>query len=172
VISLCIRRTNPGNNEKRVRGKKHEPYTESPNSPRPIKARQWRAKSTTCYSFSLTSRRLLTTNSPWEAKKSLPHTTVTFCDDCVNMCEDFAPNFGYKKLAVLSWKLNVLHFFFHQGIFDKRRHDSRHPLTLIFNVVPIEDKTERPSFWHNWGDRGALVGGAEHPYRKRLPECI
>jgi hypothetical protein len=39
------------------------------------------------------SRGLFTKNSPWQAKHSIPHTTVTFHGDFVEMCEDFAPNF-------------------------------------------------------------------------------
>jgi hypothetical protein len=35
-------------------------------------------------------------NSSWQAKQSFLHTTVTFYDDCMKMCEDFAPNFGDK----------------------------------------------------------------------------
>jgi hypothetical protein len=37
---------------------------------------------------------------------------------------------------------------------------------------PIEDKTEIPPFWHNWGDRGRIAGGAEQPHRTLFPECI
>jgi hypothetical protein len=33
-----------------------------------------------------------------------------------------------------------------------------------FSVSPIEEKTERPPFWHNWGV-------AERPQRTRLPGC-
>jgi hypothetical protein len=35
-------------------------------------------------------------NSSWQAKQSIIHTTVTFCGDCVKMCDDFSPNFGDK----------------------------------------------------------------------------
>jgi hypothetical protein len=28
------------------------------------------------------------------------------------------------------------------------------PLNLMFSVSSIEDETERPPFWHNWGYRG------------------
>jgi bisphosphoglycerate-independent phosphoglycerate mutase (AlkP superfamily) len=33
----------------------------------------------------------------WKAKQSIHHTTVTFYDDCVKMCEDYAPDFGDKN---------------------------------------------------------------------------
>jgi hypothetical protein len=42
------------------------------------------------------------------------------------------------------------------------------PIYPIFSGSPIEYKTERPSFWHNWDDRG----GTERPHRTRLPGCI
>jgi hypothetical protein len=36
-------------------------------------------------------------NSSWQAKQSIPHTTVTLCGDCVKICEDFAANLGDKN---------------------------------------------------------------------------
>jgi hypothetical protein len=36
------------------------------------------------------------------------------------MCEDFTLNFAAKELAVASQHNTVLHFFFHQGIFDQK----------------------------------------------------
>jgi hypothetical protein len=31
------------------------------------------------------------------AGQAVPHTTVSFYGDCVNMCEDFGPDFGDKR---------------------------------------------------------------------------
>jgi hypothetical protein len=45
------------------------------------------------HNVSLTSRGLFINNSSWQAKQSIPHTTVMFYGDCVRMCKDFAPNF-------------------------------------------------------------------------------
>jgi hypothetical protein len=42
----------------------------------------------------LSSSVLFAKNSSWQAKQSIPHTTVTFYGYCVKMCEDFAPNLG------------------------------------------------------------------------------
>jgi hypothetical protein len=49
--------------------------------------------------FPSTPRVVLTKNSSWQTKKSIPipHATVTFCGDCVKMCEDFYQNFGDKR---------------------------------------------------------------------------
>jgi hypothetical protein len=74
---------------------------------------KWRA----CSSFSLTSRRLFTKNSPRQAKQSIPHTSVKFCGDCVNMWEDFTLNFAVKELAVPSQQYTVSHFLFHRDFF-------------------------------------------------------
>jgi hypothetical protein len=37
---------------------------------------------------------------------------------------------------------------------------------------PTEYKTEWSPLWHNWGNRGRIASGAEHPYRTRLLGCI
>jgi hypothetical protein len=58
-----------------------------------------KAKPGACSSFSLTSRRLFTNNSSWQAKQSIPHTTVTFYGDCMKMCEDFDLSFGNKRFV-------------------------------------------------------------------------
>jgi hypothetical protein len=55
---------------------------------------------------------MLTKNWTWQAKQSIPPSTVTFYGDCVKMCQDFAPN---------NWLLHhdnapYHSFIFHQGI--------------------------------------------------------
>jgi hypothetical protein len=35
----------------------------------------------------------------WQAKQSIPYTTVTFCENCMKICEDYAPNFGDRRTA-------------------------------------------------------------------------
>jgi hypothetical protein len=47
-----------------------------------------------------------------------------------------------------------------------------HPHPPYFSVSPIEGKSERPPFWHSWGDLGRITGGAEHPHSTWLPGCI
>jgi hypothetical protein len=97
---------------------------------------RWRAKSRACSSFSLTSRGLFIKNSSWQAEQSSPHTTVMFYSDCVKMCEDFALNFGDKKLVVASWQHTVSHFLFHRGIFYQNQHDCHPPPTLLAWLGP------------------------------------
>jgi hypothetical protein len=38
-------------------------------------------------------------NSALQAKQSSPHITMTFYGDCVKMCENFARNFGDKRIG-------------------------------------------------------------------------
>jgi hypothetical protein len=71
-------------------------------------------------------------DSFWEAKQSIPYTTVTFYGDCRKMCKDFTPNFGDQRNVVESRQCTVKHFLFHQGIFDLKQHDCRPPPTLLF----------------------------------------
>jgi hypothetical protein len=81
----------------------------------------------------LTWRGLLTKNSSWQAKHSIPHTTVTFYGDCMKVCEDFVLNFGGKKLAVVSWQSITL--FFSLGNFWPKTtwlSCSTHPTFLCF----------------------------------------
>jgi hypothetical protein len=93
------------------KGKEQLSLWESPNSPRMRKARQVRSKVKSMTLFFLTSRGFFIKDSSWQAKQSSPHTTVTFHDGCVKMCEDFTPNFGYKKLAVALRQRTVSHVF-------------------------------------------------------------
>jgi hypothetical protein len=64
----------------------------------------------------------------------------------VKICEDFAPNFGDKELAVASLQLTVSHFLFHERIFDQKQNDRRPPPTLLLSASKIKDKTERLPF--------------------------
>jgi hypothetical protein len=110
---------------------------------------RWRAKSRACSSFYLTSRWLFIRNTSWQAKQSIPHTTVTSYGDCVNICEIFAPppplNFGDKSTGCCITTKHHLTFIT-RDFFDQQQHDCRPPLTLLFSVSPIEDKTEMPPF--------------------------
>jgi hypothetical protein len=55
---------------------------------------RWTTKSRACSSFSLTSTGLFKRNASWQAKQSIPYTTVTSYGDCIKMCKDFATKFG------------------------------------------------------------------------------
>jgi hypothetical protein len=35
-------------------------------------------------------------NSSWQSKQSIPYITATFYGNCVDLFEDFTPNFGEK----------------------------------------------------------------------------
>jgi hypothetical protein len=93
-----------------------------------------RAKSRACSSISLTSSRLFTKNSSWHAKRSIPHTVVTFYGDCVKMCDDFAQKFGDKTIDCCNTTMLHLTLPFRQRI------------SSLFSISPIEHKTEVPPF--------------------------
>jgi hypothetical protein len=125
---------------------------------------RWRAKSRECSLFSLTSRGLLT------KKFVLAIQTLNsayYCDilgDCMRMCEDFTPNFGDKTGCCIMTTHHLTLPFSPTNFWPKATWLSfLHP--PYFSVTPVEDKTERPPFWHNWGDEGRITGSAEHPHR-------
>jgi hypothetical protein len=113
ISEKCYR--GPDNDESSVRGRKLEPYMESPNSPETEKRRDsWRAESRAFSSFYLTTRRLFTNNSSGQAKQSTsPRTLET------------------TELAVASPQLTVSHLISHRGISDREQYDCRPPPTLL-----------------------------------------
>jgi hypothetical protein len=82
----------------------------------------------------LKSSGLFTKNSPWQAKHSIPHTTVTFYGEWVKMCEDFVSNFSDKITGSFITITHHLTLPFQQGIF--RQNDMTvvptHPTFLCF----------------------------------------
>jgi hypothetical protein len=87
---------------------------------------------------------LFTKKSLWQAKQSIPHTTLTFYGDCIKILKDFAPNFGDEGMGCASRQSNNSHVL-NQGMFDKKKH-TVFPTTLLFSVFLIEDNTERQPF--------------------------
>jgi hypothetical protein len=106
------------------------------------------------------------------AKQSISHTTVMFYSDYLNMCEDFAPNFGDKGPGYCITTTHHLTFPLSPENFWPKQHYCRPPPTLPFSISSIVNKTEIPPFWRNWGDRGRFTSGAEHPHMAWLPGCI
>jgi hypothetical protein len=106
----------------------------------------------------------------------LARQTVNTAYDCNvlqrlrEMCKNFALNFGTKGLAVTSRQRTISHLFL-PGIFWPKTTWLPLPTRPTFLFFPIENKTERPPLWHNWGGQGRIAGGAEHPHRTRLSEC-
>jgi hypothetical protein len=102
--------------------------------------------------------------------RSFLHTTrssITFYGYCVKMCEDFAPNTGFKRTGCYITTTHHLTLPFSPGNFWPYT-TWRPPPTLPSSVSLIEDKTERPSFWHKWGDRGRIAGDAIHDLQDAL----
>jgi hypothetical protein len=92
---------------------------------------------------------------PGKPKQSIPRATVTFYGDSVKMCSDFAPNFGDKRTGCCITTTRRLTLLFLSEYLTKNNMTAvrTHPTILCF---PNEDKIERPSFWHNWGNRGTM----------------
>jgi hypothetical protein len=88
------------------------------------------------------------------------------------MCEDFTPNFDGKRTGCCITTTHRLAFSFSPVLFLTKINMTLVAHLPFFSVSPIEDNPERQPFWHNWGDRGRIAGGAEHPHRTWLPGCI
>jgi hypothetical protein len=78
-----------------------------------------------------------------------------------------------------NWLLNHNNASSQISIFCQKQHDCHpHPpyspdlAPCDFSLSLIEDETERPPFWHSWGNRGRIAGCAEHPHRTWLSGCI
>jgi hypothetical protein len=88
------------------------------------------------------------------------------------MCQDFAPKFLQKNCVLLHDNAPSHTSFYTRTFFNQKQHNCRPLPALLFSASPIQDKFERPQFWHNWGDRGRIAGGVEQPHRTRLLGCI
>jgi hypothetical protein len=108
---------------------------------------KWRAKSRACSSFSLTSRGLFTRNSPWQAKQSIPHTTVTCYGDFVNICDHFTPNFDDKKTDCCVTTTHRLTLPFSPGNLLTKNNMTAVSHPPYFSVSPIGDKTQNPGIF-------------------------
>jgi hypothetical protein len=109
---------------------------------------------------------------PGRPNSQFHHTTVTIYCDCMKMREDFAPNSGDERTGCCITTLYCLTLPFSPENFCSKQHDCCPPPTLFFSVSPTENKTERPPFWHNWGDWSRITGSAKYPHRTRLPGRI
>jgi hypothetical protein len=73
------------------------------------------------------------------------NTTVTYHGDCVQICDDFAPNFGDKNWLLHHDKAPSYISFLTKELLPNTTYLSSQPI-LPFPVSPIKDKTERPPF--------------------------
>jgi hypothetical protein len=122
----------PHNDLTSIWGRKHEPYTEGPNSLRLKKVRHVKSKvkSMLIILFQMKGN-VYKNNSTWQAKQSVPHTTVAFYGGGVKTCENFtAPS--------------------HTSLFTRKFLEEKEETlishSLLFPVSQIGDKAERPLF--------------------------
>jgi hypothetical protein len=88
------------------------------------------------------------------------------------MCEDFGAKFGDKITGCCIMTTHCLKLRLSVGNFFTKSNMAVVPHPPYFSVSPIEDTTEWPPFWHNWGDGDRIADSAEHRHRTRLPGCI
>jgi hypothetical protein len=77
-----------------------------------------------------------------QAKQPIPHTTLTLFDDCVEMCEDFASDFGDKRTGCCVTTTTL----FTRELLTKKHHDCRSPPTLLFSVSRLKIKLKGRHF--------------------------
>jgi hypothetical protein len=86
--------------------------------------------------------------------------TVNSAYYCGVLCRfrENVPRLRPKQLTVESWQCTVSRFLFHQGIFLTK---TTWLLSKSYStsVSPIENKTLKPPFLHNWGDLSRITGG-------------
>jgi hypothetical protein len=137
---------------------------ENPNSPRPKKARQAKRKANSILIIFFNT-------------KEIAHTEFSqfsyYCDVLRRLRETVRrlhPEFWRQNNRLLHHDNAPSHTSFFTGEFLNKNNMTVVPHPPYFSLFPqTEDKTERLPFWHNWGDRGRIASGAEHPQRKRLP---
>jgi hypothetical protein len=136
-----------------------------------------KAKSKTCSKFSSTLRGLFTKNSYKQAKQAIPWYFMVTTWKCSKTSHR---TFTTKLLALASRQRTVSHFTLTRGFcYQNNMTVVFYPILLarfgpmwVFSVSPIEDKTKRSPFWHNWNGGGRIAGGAEHRQRTRLQKFM
>jgi hypothetical protein len=83
-------------------------------------------------------KEMFTENSSWQAKRSIPHTTVTFYSDCLKMCEDFTPNFGDKRTGCCILTMHCLTLSFSPGNFWPKIVWLSPPPTPLIWIGPLQ----------------------------------
>jgi hypothetical protein len=90
--------------------------------------------------FSLTSRGFFIKNSSWQAKHSIPLTTVIVYGDCVKMREDFVSKFGDKRTGCCITATHRLTLPSSPGIFLPKNSVIVVPHPPYYSVSPFEYK--------------------------------
>jgi hypothetical protein len=103
-----------------VQGRKHEPYTESPNLPRLKKARKVKSKVMSMLIVFFHIKRILHKEFVLAGQTVNSAITVMFYGDCMKMWEDFTPNCGNRRTGCCMTTMHHLTLlFFHQGFLTK-----------------------------------------------------
>jgi hypothetical protein len=111
-----------------VRGRKHEPYRESPNSQRPKDGE-------TCEGQSQEHAHYILWH-PGKPNSQFRILTVTFYGNRVKMCEDFSANFGDKKNWLLHHDNAPSHIFTREFFFLQKTRWLPLPTHPYFSLFP------------------------------------
>jgi hypothetical protein len=146
------------------RGTKHEPYEESPNSPRPKNAREVKSKVKNMIIAFLWQQGdyCSQTISPGRPNGQFCIPLWRFMVTARKCAKTLSQTLATKELVVASQQCTVSHFLYHQAIFDQKHH-CQPPPTLLFCF---------PDWRENW--KAAILtklrwsrqnsGGAEHSH--------
>jgi hypothetical protein len=137
-----------------------------PNSSTPKKARQLKSKVKSIIIFDIK-------NTIYKEFVLVDQTVNSaYCCDVLRRLRENVRRFHLELRRQNNWPLFRNNIPSHKSSFVREflTRDSR-PHSSYFSVSPIEDKIERPAFWHNYSDQGRITSGAEHPHRTLLPEC-
>jgi hypothetical protein len=85
-----------------VQERKYEPYTESPNSPRPKKAREVKSKFSSMYIIFCDIKEAVDEEFVLAGQIVNSAYYCNFYGNCMKLCEDFASSFEDKILAFAS----------------------------------------------------------------------
>jgi hypothetical protein len=115
-----------------------------------------------------------TMNLTQQAKLWISGSTATFCDDCVETCEDVAPNFGENRPGCFTMITPRPLLSSSPSTFWKNTKwlpspTNRIPWFGTLWVLPIsknEIEAKRTPVWCHWGDPGRIVEIALH-WQKR-----
>jgi hypothetical protein len=117
-------------------------------------------------------KELLTKNSYWQAKQSIPHITATFYGDCVKNVQRFRSELWRQNNWLLLHDNEPSHTsFLNREFFAKNITAVPHP-TYSPDLDPCDFCLFPAILTQSSWFRDRITGDAVHPHSTRLPRCI